>query len=614
MNANIARLAGATARFHRNERGQAMFLGLFYVFLLAGLVFMVVNAGKKTNDKIAMQNAADAVAGTGGVWVARGMNTAAMCNVTQTQLMSMILMLDTMETVAPVAEQIIDDLLANINTSAHGSDPLNQPLLKDWMLVQNAQMEQQVIRRFVAAINDVPVSDYCAYDSGVLWQCCYVLQEMKEQMARIVPDMALRQAVELAEANGAEAAFFVPFYPELPILPIDGTGMNFNRFERPMRDGDRVFAPHRDIDGYRRLQGYRSRRNGRTLGPFLYMREPLCEPTPMGLLELSRFSVLFRMVSDAKFRMLFGGATESVHLEPEQRIEDYDELVDYVFENGEDAVVHTYWSRMQYDSRYEYNTAGFHNNIDLRHQEHPRERLRVYEGFRGAPSGYRRAVDAAEGADPRHDLWYRSTERRTVHYPQLGIYAPHPPFHEDGSPWPYEDSDYEIYYRNSFWRFNGADVGLATELHRRYLPPVGMPPRLEPILLDPLLQDVVDQGGYHYWGIFGFAMIPGEATLWPGVFADPLPTEGQSICFAQAEVFASGNDGFYNDAGFDLFTQNWRVRIGRMVNWDLAAEHLEDDIPPEADFAGGYITEEMIAPVRKMFEMYDEAEVERITH
>ena len=124
MNAPWARRLSA---LHRDQRGQAMVLGVIYFLLLAALVFLVINSGKKANSKITMQNTADATAATSATWIARGLNTISMCNVTQTQLMSVIVLLDSMETVAPVGQRIIDDLLSNIGASTHGSEILDRP-------------------------------------------------------------------------------------------------------------------------------------------------------------------------------------------------------------------------------------------------------------------------------------------------------------------------------------------------------------------------------------------------------------------------------------------------------------------------------------------------------
>lgn len=604
--------SGRLLRFHRDQKGQAIFLGLFYFMLLAALVFLVINSGKRTTNKISMQNTADAAALGGGMWVARGMNTISMCNVTQTQLMSVIVLLDTMETVSPAAQQIIDELLSNIGASAHGSDVPNNPVISDWLIVNNARLEQEMIRKLNDVINDIPVSQYCDYDSGVLWQCCLVLNELKVQMADLAPEMAQRELQNIGEKVGddtvAEAAFILPFYPALPIerASIDNPQANFRLFRRPMRDGRRVYDRRSSIGGFAHLQNYRSRRSGGVLGPFRYMREPLCEPTPMGALELSRFSVLFTIVSDKKFEMLFGAPNQKACLAPENRIEDYDELLQFVQDNGRDAVIHTYWTTLGFDSRYEYNTPSFDGNVDLRHQKYPRERLRVYDGFQAAPNGYRRATTQGEGADPRHDLWYRSVERETPHYPALGIYATHPP--------PWDEGDNRPYYRNSFWRFDGADVGEEEELHRRYLPPVGNPPRMAPIVLHRQEGTRTDENIFNRFTIVGFAYTKGESLFIPKWFPEPLETDGRLVCYAQAEIFNdTASYGPRNRrSGWDLFTQNWRVRLSRMDHWDWARSAISGEIPEQA--AVGLDRATILAPVVKMLEQYEPEDVDYITH
>ncbi|MCX5648807.1 MAG: hypothetical protein NTX40_06895 [Planctomycetota bacterium] len=52
-------------RFQRDERGQAIYLMVLFLFLLAGLLFLVMNTGEKLNHKVMMQSAADAVTATG---------------------------------------------------------------------------------------------------------------------------------------------------------------------------------------------------------------------------------------------------------------------------------------------------------------------------------------------------------------------------------------------------------------------------------------------------------------------------------------------------------------------------------------------------------------------
>lgn len=72
----VSRLRG----LHRNESGTISVLSVFGLMLLAMLLGMVINVGKQVDDKVRLQNAADAGTYSGGVVIARGMNTLAFCN------------------------------------------------------------------------------------------------------------------------------------------------------------------------------------------------------------------------------------------------------------------------------------------------------------------------------------------------------------------------------------------------------------------------------------------------------------------------------------------------------------------------------------------------------
>lgn len=65
---------------HRNQQGTISILSVFAVMLLTMLLGMVMNVGRHVDGKLRMQNAADAAAYSGGVVIARGMNTLAFTN------------------------------------------------------------------------------------------------------------------------------------------------------------------------------------------------------------------------------------------------------------------------------------------------------------------------------------------------------------------------------------------------------------------------------------------------------------------------------------------------------------------------------------------------------
>lgn len=67
-------------RLHADQRGTISIVSVFALFLFTLLLVMVVNVGRHLDDKMAMQNAADAAAYSGGVVLARGMNALAYTN------------------------------------------------------------------------------------------------------------------------------------------------------------------------------------------------------------------------------------------------------------------------------------------------------------------------------------------------------------------------------------------------------------------------------------------------------------------------------------------------------------------------------------------------------
>ena len=73
----LARFAG---RVHRDERGTISIMTVFALFMFTILLVKIVNVGRHLDDKLRMQNAVDAAAYSGGVVMARGMNTLAFTN------------------------------------------------------------------------------------------------------------------------------------------------------------------------------------------------------------------------------------------------------------------------------------------------------------------------------------------------------------------------------------------------------------------------------------------------------------------------------------------------------------------------------------------------------
>lgn len=78
---SIIKFAGRRlAAVHSDERGTVSIMTVFALFMFTILLVKIVNVGRHVDDKIRMQNAADASAYSSGVVIARGMNTLAFTN------------------------------------------------------------------------------------------------------------------------------------------------------------------------------------------------------------------------------------------------------------------------------------------------------------------------------------------------------------------------------------------------------------------------------------------------------------------------------------------------------------------------------------------------------
>ena len=629
-------------RLHRCQRGQAIYVVVIFAFLMAGLVFLVLNSGEKLNHKVQMQSTADAVTATGAAWYGRGLNTVSMCNVAETQLLSMINLLDTLKTVTPPAVKCIDEFVQNIGQSHAGHDIQNDERLRVWLVVGNANQEQAILHQFDEIVQAVNWPDYLDYDSGILWQCIYLMDGFSQAVVADTPLAAQREAMDIAQKNHAEFGFVLPLWPALPVTR--GTfedflwPMVYGTMPRDDRDRDRGGDP---IGGFCPVMGYyghastflredwRLNRVGGRMGPWTYWREPITDPSPMGLFDISRFSLLFNVVSSRKLWMMFGSADDRVSLERWEM--DYDAAKE-LSQQRPQPIRRTWWESTSFDARYPgaEETPPFPLPPSgqwsaLKHEEFPYVNTRVFSGPFGRSgrelgpdlSQYTRATEVWEGADPRGAVFYKVDRRRTANYPELGIIAPHPPVHPDGSPWPYTDAEMKTFYHVSLWRFNAAELEDDTSL------PPYQQPAVAPYLWDPtLLQEV--QGKLEMntmknvderFTFVGFAYRSGKVQNWAARFTNPNPIE-DLVCYAQARV--------YNRWSWDTFTQHWKVKLTRlgMVDpsmnagdrWQQLDAAMGAGLPAAGSDLAGQLTAERLEPVRKMVNAYSPDLVREITH
>ena len=158
---------------------------------------------------------------------------------------------------AQVGAKCIDEFVQNIGSSHAGHDIQNDERLRVWLVVGNASQEQIILHQFDEIVQAVNWPDYLDYDSGILWQCIYLMDGFSQAVVADTPLAAQREAMDIAQKNHAEFGFVLPLWPALPV-----TRGTFEDFLWPMvygtmppdnRDRDSRGDP---IGGFYPVMGY----------------------------------------------------------------------------------------------------------------------------------------------------------------------------------------------------------------------------------------------------------------------------------------------------------------------------------------------------------------------
>jgi hypothetical protein len=82
---------------HSDERGTISILSVITIFALMMVLGMVINAGRQVDEKVRLQNAADAAAYSGGAVIARGLNALAFSNHLEGEIFGLVAVARTFE-------------------------------------------------------------------------------------------------------------------------------------------------------------------------------------------------------------------------------------------------------------------------------------------------------------------------------------------------------------------------------------------------------------------------------------------------------------------------------------------------------------------------------------
>lgn len=259
-----------------------LIITLLGLTMLVGLVFYVYNVGHQVNKRLAMQQAADATAISGAAWMARSMNVVAMNNVSQTRMLAMVAVLDSL----PLAAEMT--IAEQTDADPGNPDSLVEPLRKqlDVYGVPNSAVERDdFLRKGLEHLRtqmspaqgnngrtqyddlESLLDGFCSDDQrnprpntynvknatwwslgttgpdGQLWQAARALDELSQASKDSSGTLAQSNAIRFGKANQAEGAFLAPITPLMPAKRGD-----FMDFRSPLTDSIKITSDPRDKD------------------------------------------------------------------------------------------------------------------------------------------------------------------------------------------------------------------------------------------------------------------------------------------------------------------------------------------------------------------------------
>ena len=216
---------------HKNESGQSIVFSAITFLFLAMFVFMVLNVGDVTQKKMRLVNNADAVAVSGATWMCRGYNLTAMLNVTQSQVLAIIILMKSFERANKIAKILIQvqkgiaEVLKDIPYTAAVGAVLYAITVPQQYLVED--VGEDIYEELANTLEDD--------GNGILWTIEDYLVQAEEIEVKVIPFIAQIEAVKTGLANGATIGVLYPLIPlvDLKLPFIDEDDRKFESLCKP---------------------------------------------------------------------------------------------------------------------------------------------------------------------------------------------------------------------------------------------------------------------------------------------------------------------------------------------------------------------------------------------
>jgi hypothetical protein len=192
-----------------------MLFVVLILFVLICFIGLTINVGHRVSKKIELQNAADAAAMSGAIWIARGLNLISILNVSMTEILAFIIFF---EAIKKGNELILPIWTVNVAVAtALTAFPFTASYGGAW-LGRLTTISSSGFSEYTQLSQRIGSHNQSGTILGNLWDLLDSIASAQRAIQNLPPAAALANAFDIGQKNGADTTLLLPVSFGLPVI------------------------------------------------------------------------------------------------------------------------------------------------------------------------------------------------------------------------------------------------------------------------------------------------------------------------------------------------------------------------------------------------------------